>query len=30
MSESVFANFGKMVDGEEWLKEAKARMEKGE
>ena len=30
MSESVFANFGKMVDGDEWLKEAKARMEKGE
>lgn len=30
MSESIFANFGKMVDGEEWLKEAKARMEKGE
>ena len=30
MSESVFANFGKMVDGDEWLKEAKASMEKGE
>jgi hypothetical protein len=29
MTESIFANFGKMIDAEEWLKEAKARMEKG-
>lgn len=29
MAESIFANFGKMVDAEEWLKEAKSRMEKG-
>ncbi len=30
MSESIFANFGKLIDDEEWSKEAKARMEKGE
>lgn len=29
MTESIFANFGKMIDAEEWMKEAKARMEKG-
>jgi hypothetical protein len=29
MTESIFANFGKMIDADEWLKEAKARMEKG-
>lgn len=29
MSESIFANFGKLIDDEEWAKEAKARMEKG-
>jgi len=29
MTESIFANFGKMIDAEEWMKEAKGRMEKG-
>lgn len=29
MTESIFANFGKLVDAEEWIKEAKGRMEKG-
>ncbi len=29
MTESIFANFGKMIDAEEWVKEAKGRMEKG-
>jgi hypothetical protein len=29
MAESIFANFGKMIDAEEWMKEAKSRMEKG-